>query len=187
MTCVSTIIIGTYAIPTPNSLTEFPRLCSEAVQSRGVPNELQQRVTLKNPRRFVFHCSFETRTQYMPRHHIEDAANAIGCRMLYQLMGGEWMSFANDRSMNMDPCTVLHRLAHQLNIKVHDMTVFLVVDGLHMLEDEPYSQTSSRYKCHEVIRQCINECNGAFIIACCCDSSATSPFYPVCRLSTSVI
>ena len=123
--------------------SEFASSVQQAITSHTqhpLYHELAQR--LKNA--FVFHVSFENETPFIQEEMI-DPWNAIGIRMLWQLLGGDIEDIRNQYVAI--PESVFQLVGAAENVDLYeDFTGILVVDGLQMaltpLDDEQVKNSS---------------------------------------------
>jgi hypothetical protein len=88
-------------------------------------NELLQR--LENA--FVFHVSFENGTSLTPEE-ISNPMNAVGIRMLHQLLGGDIEDIRSEYVAT--PRNIFQLVAAAKNVDLdNDFTGILIIDGIH--------------------------------------------------------
>ncbi len=146
-------------------LDEFPRLCMEAAKPHP---DLQQHLQSNF---VVFKCSFEHNTSYLPRSQRENPTLAIGTRMLYQLRQKRsmtWPSFLDQLEREVPTDVVLERLAKDLNIESYQLSVLILIDGMHQLEHKNGDKATPFYSCVRHICDLLNStADNPFVIVCC--------------------
>ena len=116
---------------------------------------------------YVFHVTFENGTSYAPIDN--DAAEAIGVRMMFQLVDHKrtsdgWMGFRQNYKIT--PDVVIRQLASALKQRQKDMTVIILVDGLQKLPHTPGKKDTTFYGALACMANLVNSSN-AFVITCC--------------------
>ena len=115
---------------------------------------------------YVFKVDLENGTSFgrfdVPEHH-------IGSRMLYQMSSKTWTDFMSTEAAKIDPVAVLKILSRVEGKNLEDMTVMILVDGLHHLEHVPRSNNSVLYNIMRYLSCMMNgsgDKGNPFIICC---------------------
>jgi hypothetical protein len=124
-------------------------------------NELSQR--LENA--CVFHVSFENGTS-LTAEEKSKPLNAVGVRMLYQLLGGNIQDIR--RKYDAIPSDVFELVAAAKNVDLYnDFTGILVIDGIHTLITRASDRTNKGRGCYEFLNQIADlSLWSSFIITC---------------------
>nr|CAG8464230.1 247_t:CDS:1 [Entrophospora candida] len=150
-------------------------LCSLFVDDQKL-QELKER--LDNA--MVFNLSFENGTA-IDLNVEKSASNAIGKRMLFQLMESENWLEVRDKYKEIAPIDVLQRISK--GMKFNDLTVIIIIDGLQMAMITPNDgkdKSSLFYSCMTELS--LLAYMGPFVINC-CTATFSRPFHEVVAYS----
>jgi hypothetical protein len=140
-------------------LDEFQNMLCDSVQNNEIAEMMR--------RALVFNISFENGTSGDPEPFVSDYA--IGGRMMYQMREVEigWKQLALTKYYRSLPEDIISSVCKEKNLQVRDTCVFLLIDGLQMLEHEDRSSKHTQmYSLITSVCNLINRSN-SFVIACC--------------------